>query len=521
MRRIAFHPPLFALHTPLTLYAANLSLFSLNDVLLPAAVSAVAATALWMLIALALRDLARAANAATVFTVSFFSFGTLKSSIFPANMSWGVFASLWVFATLALCTLTAWKGRQTGFVTLFLNVAGVSLCALAVLSIARSYWAIRGYLASSQASLAKEASGFQGRAPDIFFILLDGYGRTDVFERLYGFTDKSLIRELQERDFYVADDARSNYTQTELSLASMLNLDLIPKLIKPVGDALSQRFALDRMIDQNRVSTMLRSFGYRYIAISTGFPSFNFESADLVIDQQSPQNLFLDTLLEKTPITLSLERVKSMFDEKRRLILGAFSQLKRLAPKSAAPKFVFAHILSPHPPFVFDEEGRPAPRLGAFQLVDGSHFIDMYKTVEGYRKGYAGQAQYTGKLLLTAVDELLKAPGQEPIIIIVGDHGPKLHLHYESLEETDVNEVFPVITALFVPQQVRARLYPSITPVNIFRVLMKGLFGEDLPLIDDRSYYSTWSHPLDFTDVTNKIAPRSRTRRESRPPAMP
>lgn len=41
--------------------------------------------------------------------------------------------------------------------------------------------------------------------------------------------------------------------------------------------------------------------------------------------------------------------------------------------------------------------------------------------------------------------------------------------------------------------------------MNSFRLVLSELFGEDLPLRPDRSYYSNLPHPYDFTDVTEKV----------------
>jgi hypothetical protein len=71
-----------------------------------------------------------------------------------------------------------------------------------------------------------------------------------------------------------------------------------------------------------------------------------------------------------------------------------------------------------------------------------------------------------------------------------------------------VNEVFPILAAYRVPDDIRKSLYPSITPVNSFRIVLSALFGEDLPKLPDRSYYSTWEKPTAFTDITAELTPR-------------
>ncbi len=48
-------------------------------------------------------------------------------------------------------------------------------------------------------------------------------------------------------------------------------------------------------------------------------------------------------------------------------------------------------------------------------------------------------------------------------------------------------------------------LYPSISPVNTFRVIFDTYFGTDLPLLDDRTYLASAKYPTIIKDVTEVI----------------
>jgi len=48
-------------------------------------------------------------------------------------------------------------------------------------------------------------------------------------------------------------------------------------------------------------------------------------------------------------------------------------------------------------------------------------------------------------------------------------------------------------------------MYPSITPVNTFRLIFNAYFGTDLKLLPDISYFSNWDNPYGFTDVTTRL----------------
>jgi hypothetical protein len=46
-------------------------------------------------------------------------------------------------------------------------------------------------------------------------------------------------------------------------------------------------------------------------------------------------------------------------------------------------------------------------------------------------------------------------------------------------------------------------LYPTITPVNTFRVILNAYFGGKFPLLEDLSYMSNLNDMFGLTEVTN------------------
>lgn len=48
----------------------------------------------------------------------------------------------------------------------------------------------------------------------------------------------------------------------------------------------------------------------------------------------------------------------------------------------------------------------------------------------------------------------------------------------------------------------RQYLYPSLTPVNTFRIIFNAYFGTSYRLLEDASYIYKGGHPYDFVDVT-------------------
>ena len=63
--------------------------------------------------------------------------------------------------------------------------------------------------------------------------------------------------------------------------------------------------------------------------------------------------------------------------------------------------------------------------------------------------------------------------------------------------ETYAREELAILNAYYLPGvDAEELLYPKISPVNTFRVILNAYFQENLPLLEDRSYL--WVH-LDST----------------------
>lgn len=472
---------------------------SIRELGLPVTICLAVTAILWFVFAKALKSNARGAAVASALIVMFFAYDSVRVML-PTGTSDAWVVSAWVLISVGLAFLAGYKWSRPP--TAFLNVTGVLLLALFGWGIASDL-----HLAFTRAS---KWSTFFGKTrpgrPDIYYIVLDGYGRSDALQKYVGLDNSSFISDLKAKGFYVADKGHSNYCQTEQSLSSSLNMDFLPNVVSRVDPASTDRDPLDQAIDRNRVATFLKERGYRYVSITTGFPPIHPDSADLHIPKSLKVTRFESALLDASPIGKSSDVVDALRENRRGLILSAIDKLPKVADEYEEPCFIFVHILAPHPPFVFAADGTPAiqPKM-PFAYADGDDYVRLGGTPKAYESGYAGQATYISKLVDNTVEKILALPGPKPIIVLQGDHGSKSHFKQNSLEETDPNEVFSNLNAYFVPKDVLGQLYPSITPVNSFRTMLRVMFKAKLPNLPDRSYYSKWDAPYQFTDVTDKL----------------
>ena len=80
------------------------------------------------------------------------------------------------------------------------------------------------------------------------------------------------------------------------------------------------------------------------------------------------------------------------------------------------------------------------------------------------------------------------------------------------VHNTDLHERMSILNAYYFPGGRYEKLYEGISPVNSFRVVLNTFFGARLELLPDKSFFSTWSDPYKFIDVTDAVQAARRTR---------
>lgn len=340
------------------------------------------------------------------------------------------------------------------------------------------------------------------QTPVIYVIILDSYGRSDVIQDVYQVDNRPFLRELVNRGFYIAEKSHSNYVQTWVSVAALLNFQYHGDW-DPPSNPMSSVWYLQAPLFNNSIVPALKEIGYTTISFDTGFHFINLSEVDSFDSPFARLNPLEEILLANTPVQLVADQLDigvPVYNYRTHVTrLNYIFEALKTTPDVPGPKFVYAHILLPHPPFVFDREGNFVETNRPYSGADGD---DFNGSSEEYYFGYREQVQYTSALILDIIDEILAKSETPPIILLQGDHGPGLFYDRDGVEQTCLYERSSILNALYLPGIDQELLYPELSPVNSFRIVLNNYFGTSLELLPDLTYYSTSRDITIMTDVT-------------------
>jgi hypothetical protein len=510
VRRV-LHPFLFALFPLLFLYNANREEVRFENLFRPAAMLLLVTAIVFGLLRLAARSWQRAGLLATLVLVMFFSYGHVDrllgssdSTEHPPEQSLGL-ALLWLGLLVAGAWWLGWKVRRPERLTGLLNLVGIFLVALngfgALQGLrsqpaGRAIWPDEGLVTYHPLVDELPQAGAVVRKPDIYYIVLDGYAQGSVLRDIYGLDNQPFYDFLEKTGFTVAQGSHANYPQTILSLTSSLNFAYLDELFQASRFQYS-RAPLMPLLNDPRLVRFLRGQGYRVMALETTYESTDLRGADVFV----PAPLLLNPL-ETQLLTTSAARL-AVFELQteihRRAILERFRAAAGLASREG-PKFVFLHLVVPHPPFVFDRDGGLV-LPDDLTISDGSHYS---RPGPVYAARYKEQLLYVNTLVEELLREILAGSPEPPVILLQADHGPGAYLDWDSLEKTCLRERLSILNAYYLPG-VEVDIPPGLTPVNSFRLVLDAYFNTDLGPLPERNYFAIWPQPFHYHDVTDRV----------------
>jgi hypothetical protein len=522
-KSLVIHPILLGLYPVLALFAHNISSLTIWTIYRPAVALLLATLILLSLARLILGDWYKGGLATSWLLILFFAYGqvfTLIRNFTFLGLRLGrdtIFAVVWLILLAAGWWWIVRRLKNGEILTQVFNVVGAVALLFPLLQI--GFYEIQQLKAAPQSDSSTQsnqasplqvdslARSTEAGSPDVYYIILDTYPRADVMSSVLGIDNSGFINTLKALGFYVAGCSQSNYGSTLLSLTSYLNLDYLDRINPEAVKTGTDSNILAPQLLHNRVTQDFKAIGYKIVAFESGFSPTEWQDADVYIHQSTTffqktfgfpgLNPFEGILFKTTPGQLYLDlRIKlglprlPWFDyayvEYRSRILYELDQLET-APSIPGPKFVFVHILAPHTPIVFGPNGETIARDYPFKLNQDEEYSDFQK----YRREFSGELTYLNRRIEEFVRKILTDSTVPPVIILQGDHGlPKA---------SDTFGQMGILNAYYLPVGAESLIYPSITPVNSFRVVFNQFFGGQFPLLADFSYQSQIETPFRLT----------------------
>ncbi|NIT04293.1 hypothetical protein GTO10_05240 [Candidatus Saccharibacteria bacterium] len=516
LKTIPLHPFLFAIFPVLFFFQSNIGEVLLGVVFKPS-IFFLFLTALGLLV---FRFLFKSWPKAAVFMSiglwQFFIHGRFHEFLGELSLNVGGFTLgtddtiflIWLVLDVTILVLLLKIKRDLAATTGFLNVTATVLVATAVFTIASYEFRVERPIFSTPFGEFQTVGEVSQENPDIYYLIFDGYASNEILEEFYNYDNSYFTGFLEESGFYVAYRSRTNYPKTPLSLASSLNFEYLNEqwdsLTEGLPEGSNDETFIYPLIEDNEVVRLLGEKGYRYYHLGSWFEgtktnrnadsNFNLLSVKFEGGLYLPGLLdgFFLRLLETTSLSPILRKLFPQTDflnfnaQHKALILYQFEKLKEVS-QLRGPKFVFAHILAPHRPFVFTKDCEQLPD-------DQAEVV----TVENY----IGQLECTNQHIIQTVDYILVNSSRPKVIVIQADEG--IRSPYSSEKQDFLEERFGIINAFYPAAVLQDSLYPSITPVNVFRIVFNSFFGEGLEILPDRNFLFDHYH-YNLTEVTDSF----------------
>lgn len=497
LRQAATAPLLFAVYPVAALYAHNFHEVDVPDLLLPIGVILIAVAILFCLALLLLRDVAKAGATVTAFLLFSFAYtgaldgarslaGSLHAGYLVTNKA---FLGLWFLGFVAW-GIAIFKTRRD--LSRMLRMLAIAGAVLLLLSLVRIVGFALDDSPSETTAADHDAPQFllsvPDSAPDVYYLVFDRYASGSVLEEDFGFDNHPFTDSLRALGFVIDDSSITNYPMTHISLASSLNMSYLgPEFQGPIHYA--------RMIEKHEVGKIFTASGYRYYHVASWYEaSAKSAFADEIYRYAFFPSEFARTLAETTPYHLFLPE-----DEAYRQVRSSLDHLEQLASEPG-PKFVFAHLICPHSPYVVRADGSYLPQSAAAARTERENYLD--------------QLQYLNGRLLHLVEQLQAESRFPPIIVIQADEGPLVFAEEGELTESEVwRRRAGILNAYCLPGKA-SELPRGITPVNTFRFLFSEYFGASIELLGNHLYF--WPdtahngkpknprRPFRFVDITDR-----------------
>jgi len=427
------------------------------------------------------------ASVVTTIIMAFFSFYGLLYTLFIKTDVIQVEHYTLLPVYLLLAVYACWAGAKTARQPIW-KAASYILLALNLFNIIKIIPAETEKFQHTRSiqlnSSSISNSSSRANSPDIYYLIFDeaaSFNAIRDFWHYQGIDD--FVDFLDSKGFFIAENSYASTHDTLTQMSERLNYQRYPseEVSKP---------ELFMAIADNQVMRFLKSQGYTtviYSELNYGYPAMPPIISDVLyeygkrpsMDKMIPGGSFIDDfsnmVANSTLLRVFIDDYSSSFEPRfvnhYSFIYYTEEDITRL-DDIPSPKFIYAHLLLPHDPFMFSENG---------SIND----IEQFYNWNYYLGNYQFTIQYIEKIITGILDNA--DPFNPPIIIIQSDHGPRNKLvedrHGVVLEGYPEIYKTSIINAMYLPGYDLSLLPDDIDPINTFPLIFNHYFDMDIPLL--------------------------------------
>ena len=298
--------------------------------------------------------------------------------------------------------------------------------------------------------------------PNVYYVVVDGYGRSDVLASDYGHDITSFVEQLESRGFTIPQSTAA-YPVTYLSIASTLNMAYAAGTDDDIYQAAASYAAIQ---GDNATVELFKSWGYTYLhAPAPGWSGSSCKPNVQCIDGQSVTEAEI-ALIRRTPL-FSIAVSTLLADE-----YVTKSDPHRILVDYDRPFFILAHLLSPHPPHFQASDCSRRPTGYPYTDFAGSNPDD-----------YVDELVCLNTRLLDAIDQI---PPSD-VIIVQSDHGPGHGVPFsaDAWDPPDLRRRLATFTAIRLPS---CEVPDRLSNINTFRLVVGCLSGSTVEVLPERHW---------------------------------
>ncbi len=475
----------FALYPVLAVYTHNVGELQLHQLGLPLLASLIIAVLAFMLAALVSREKYAAGLLTAMFMLFFWYYGMIHagvSNIFPIGhwLFMPLYALLFIFIVYAILKIQK-RSLLDNVHTILLVPVGILLLFNLVRLVPAEMQKQQVFSEGAESARMNEGLYLAGdeATPDIYILIFDEFASIPTIQEEWGYDHSGFAEGLQEMGFFVAKDSKTRYTNTLRSLPSLMNLTYLEEDLSSA--------ALYQAYDNNFLMDFLDQAGYEIFFID-GWGSFEYSfgiediSFYCMYNTHPEDEVIMDPfhyLLLRQSLLSPLARffrddTSNLYYRVNNYFLNFIESFPEKANAREHPTLLYSHLMTPHLPFVFDRHGN---------FMENPTNYWEYESIDNETKKelYLEQYLYISDRILDIGKNILASSDEEPVIILLSDHG----VREQSTGVASEEHSHRVLNAIYFPGQNYEALYDSIAPVNTLRVMLNQFFQQDYTLLDD------------------------------------